>query len=173
MAADLDPHQSHGTTGTRAQRAWRPPLPVAGPKPWWATLQPPAPAVDVPPAVDHAHTAVLPPEGFQHLVDPFPTCKRSVWVAQALQWVSTHSWDSRWLEVDSPAFSLFQVLAGVVEHTGTDVTYLAGHGITAHFDGQMGDTGLEWQVEFECATSQPALQTNKPPDIPPNDICQQ
>ena len=38
--ADLDPPLPFEHTGSRQNRAWRPPVPVAGPRPFWATLAP-------------------------------------------------------------------------------------------------------------------------------------
>ena len=58
---DLPTAQSFEHTGSRADRAWRPPVEVEGPQPFWATLNPPAPPAHT--AADVAPNEAIRPEG--------------------------------------------------------------------------------------------------------------
>ena len=112
--ADLCDHAPFEHTGTLANKAWRPPTPVAGPLPWWATLQPEPAAA---PATRETVILDGPPDetGLQQLLDSFPTSSWDSWIRVAFRWVRLHSWEADWAPPGCPVQSMMQVLRGIAE----------------------------------------------------------
>ena len=134
QSADLGNSSAFETTGSRQQKAWRPPAPCYGAQPWWATLDPPAEetAARLPAA---ARTDF---DGLRTLADAFSAEGLSEWAPRALSWVRLFSWEPDWLEQEHPAHCVFGVLASIVEQAGEThepLEVLHSHGVTAHREG--------------------------------------
>ena len=132
--ADLGNSSAFETTGSRQQKARRPPAPCYGPQPWWATLDPPAEetAARLPAA---ARTDF---DGLRTLADAFSAESLSEWAPRALSWVRLFSWEPDWLEQEHPAHCVFGVLASIVDQAGEThepLEVLHSHGVTAHREG--------------------------------------
>ena len=134
-AADLDTSAAHETTGSRQQRAWRPPTQAFGPQPWWATLTPPA-------AAAAAAVTVPPSEAaeFQSLLDSYSKETLQEWAPRALHWMRLHSFDSSVVPPSHPACDVLLVLAGIVDQANVHeegAKVLHSSGVKAHREGHL------------------------------------
>ena len=142
--ADLGRPESFEVTGTRSQRAWKPPTPFLGPTPWWTTLRP----AEAPAPPDR--TEVVPLDvprddaGLQTLVDTFRTTTWALWVPGAFRWVRHNQWDLTWLDAEHPMQPVMQILSSIAERTATGATVDSLHspGVTATREGRV------WYLSF-------------------------
>ena len=131
--ADLGDHAPFEHTGTRANKAWRPPTPVAGAVPWWATLWP-EPTASPAVASDTIDLDGCPDEdGLRQLLASCADTSWDSWIPSAFRWVRLHSWCEDWAPTGCPAQSMMQVLGGIAERAtdGRDTDAIVHGGVKA------------------------------------------
>ena len=142
--ADLDAPAAFETTGNRAQRAWRPPMQVQGPVPWWATLRPELQTA-APAQQDVVHVDVpRDADGLQDLAASFVGTPWASWIPAAFRWVKGNGWDQAWLPSTHAMQGVMTVLHSIAERavTGADVSSLHSPGVIATREGRV------WYLAF-------------------------
>ena len=115
--ADLPAAGRHEATGSKKDKAFRPPVTVQGPVPWWAILRPPPVDADFSQA-QQAEARQDAQDKLSKLADEFGRASFCDWAPKAFAWLRCYSLASVHLRDSHPAFHAFQILASVAEHAG-------------------------------------------------------
>ena len=137
--ADLPTAGKHEAIGSKKDRAFRPPVEVQGPLPWWATLRPPPLGAEIPQA-QREEAQQDAQDKLGRLADEFGRTSFCEWAPKAFAWLRCYRLEALHLQDSHPSFCAFQILAGVAEHIGEG-------GLIARYGYRAIKRGNLWWVE--------------------------
>ena len=119
-SADLGTASRHENVGSKKDKAFKPPLEVQGPLPWWATLRPPAMSAEMRAVTTEACQDAQ--SKLRNLAGAFECTPFHEWAPRAFAWLRCYSLEALTLEDTHVAFWAFKILSGIAEHADSSST---------------------------------------------------